>query len=76
MENTFAYLVAQNLLVLDCGFSGMSLTATVAVDPIQAYRLTIAQREGSLSLTRSRPLDQELPKFSLEDFLQGVDSEP
>ncbi|HMF15734.1 MAG TPA: hypothetical protein VKE98_00945 [Gemmataceae bacterium] len=76
--NTFAYLVAQNLLVSDYGFSYVSLTATatVAVDPIQAYRLMIAQKEGSLSLTLSGPPHQELPKFSLEEFLQGIDLEP
>jgi hypothetical protein len=69
-------LVAKKLLVthekaaIKGGF--VSSSVTVAANPIQAYQLSMAQKEGSLELAHAPFEDAnkaEVPKLTLEEFL-------
>jgi hypothetical protein len=68
------YLVAKNLLVLEFSSNpGKPTTATLAVNPIQAFRLSGAQKKGPLSMGSVNPKNQELPVFTLEELLGEVE---
>jgi hypothetical protein len=67
-------LVTSEKTIINRGSSPLTATCfvTVAVNPVQAYKLTMAQKEGYLELAHARfedPDKTELPRFTLEDFL-------
>lgn len=86
-DRSTSVLLLQNILVLAVGenltnpgnVQSQARTITLALEPVEASRLALAQRFGKVALTIRHPGDEtntETPAVSLNDIVPRVGSEP